>query len=398
MSWNVTDVMQERERLMQAWSSGRYTVTELAEAYGISRKTAYKWHKRFVKGGREALGDRPPVAHSHPRAVSREVAAAVIRAKHARPLWGPLKLQPGVDEPAEIVARWPAPSTRGAILTRAGLTRPRQRRRRVPPNTAPFQACQEANDLWCADFKGWFRTQDGARCNPLTVMDAYSRNLLCCQAVRQGDYPHVRPAFEALFRQHGLPRAIRSDNGPPFASVAPGGLSPLSVWWVKLGIWPDRIAPGHPEQNGRHERMHLTLKLEACQPPQADLLSQQIRFDAFRHSYNRERPHQALAFETPARLYRPSPRLYPTKLEDPVYPPGALIRRVRSNGEVRWRGGLIFISETLSGEAVAFSEAELSYEVHFGPILLGRLDARQERLTRPTPPATHSKTVTHARS
>ena len=144
--------------------------------------------------------------------------------------------------------------------------------------------------------------------------------------------------------------------------------------------------------------MHLTLKLEGCQPPQADLLSQQLSFDAFRHTYNRERPHQALDFETPARLYRPSPRLYPTKLEDPVYPPGALIRRVRSNGEVRWRGGLIFISETLSGEAVAFSEAELSYEVHFGPILLGRLDARQERLTRPTPPATHPKTVTHARS
>jgi hypothetical protein len=208
----------------------------------------------------------------------------------------------------------------------------------------------------------------------------------------------VRPAFEALFREHGLPRAIRSDNGPPFASTAAGGLSALSVWWVKLGIWPDRIDPGHPEQNGRHERMHLTLKLEGCQPAQADLCAQQSRFDAFRQVYNHERPHQALEFETPGRLYRPSPRLYPDKLEDPVYGVDALVRRVRHNGEIRWRGGLIFISETLCGEAIAILEAELGYEVYFGPILLGRLDARQERLVRPTPPLRHPLSVTNARS
>jgi transposase-like protein len=238
LPWEVTNAMQERERLMKAWNSGRYTVTELAQAYSISRKTAYKARKRYLEGGPEALRDRPPIAHSHPKAVSPQVAAAVIRAKQARPLWGPLKLRPGPDEPAEIVAKWPAPSTRGAILARAGLTRPRRRRRRVPPNTEPFRTCHEPNDLWCADFKGWFRTRDGARCNPLTVMDAHSRNLLCCRAVPQGDYLHVRPAFEALFRNYGLPRAIRTDNGPPFASVAVGGLSPLSVWWLKLGIGP----------------------------------------------------------------------------------------------------------------------------------------------------------------
>ena len=238
MSWRVTDAMQERERLMKAWMSGRHTVSELAEAYGISRKTAYKTRKRYLEGGTEALKDRPPIAHSHPRAVAPDVIAAVIRAKQARPLWGPLKLLPGPDEPAAIVARWPAPSTRGAILAREGLTRPRHRRRRVPPNTEPFRACHEANDLWCADFKGWFRTRDGARCNPLTVMDAYSRNLLCCRATLSADYACVRPAFEALFRDYGLPRAIRTDNGPPFASTSVGGLSSLSIWWVKLGIFP----------------------------------------------------------------------------------------------------------------------------------------------------------------
>jgi putative transposase len=398
LPWKVTDTVQERERLMKAWVSGRFTVTELAAAFGVSRKTAYKVHKRFLQGGLEALNDRPPVAHHHPRAVPAEVVAAVVRAKQARPLWGPLKLLPGPDEPADIVARWPAPSTRGAILAREGLTRPRRRRRRVPPNTEPFRACHEPNDLWCADFKGWFRTRDGARCDPLTVMDAYSRNLLCCRAVPRTGHEGVRPVFEALFREYGLPLAIRSDNGPPFASTAAGGLSALSIWWLKLGIWPDRIDPGHPEQNGRHERMHLTLKLEGCQPPQADLQSQQLSFDTFRQTYNRERPHQALGLETPSRLYRPSPRLYPDRLEDPVYPPDVLMRRVRSNGEIRWRGGLIFISETLCGEAIAISETELGYAVHFGPILLGRLDARQERLVRPTPPLRHLRSVTHARS
>jgi hypothetical protein len=193
----------------------------------------------------------------------------------------------------------------------------------------------------------------------------------------------VRPVFEAVFREHGLPRAIRSDNGPPFASVGAGGLSPLAVWWVKLGIQPERIEPGHPEQNGRHERMHRTLKEECCLPPAATTSQQQERFDAFRSEYNLERPHQALDQTPPASWYQPSPKPYPTTLEDPEYPETAFIRRVRSNGQIKWRGGRVFIGEALVGEAVGLSEALLGYDVYFGPILLGRLDPVGERLLRP---------------
>lgn len=398
MPWRVTCAMEERERLVKAWLSGRYSVTELAEAFHVSRKTAHKWLGRFASGGTVALADRPRTALHHPNAVPDAVIQAVIRAKHNRPVWGPLKLNPGPDEPPEIVEHWPAASTRGAILARAGLVRPRRRRRTVAPNTAPFHACVEPNQTWCCDFKGWFRTEDGARCNPLTITDACTRVLIRCQGVERQDFAHSKPVFESAFKEFGLPEAMRSDNGAPFASLAAGGLSALSVWLVKLGIWPDRIDPGHPEQNGRHERMHLTLKLECCQPPAANLAAQQLRFDAFRHSYNHERPHQALALQTPASLYRPSPRTYPTLLEDPHYGADFTVRRVRSNGEIRWRGGLVFLSELLTGEAVGLREEQLGFAVYFGPVYLGRLDVRAERLVRPTGRLNELRAVTYAHS
>lgn len=390
--------MQERERLVRAWLSGRYTVTELAGEFEVSRKTVYKWTARHTLEGLPGMRDRPRAALHHPNAVPQAVAEAVVRAKLAHPVWGPLKLQPLAGEPASIRDSWPAASTRGAILDRAGLTRGRRRKRHIPPNTLPFCDCCEPNDLWCADFKGWFRTGDGSRCNPLTITDAFSRALLRCRAVERQDYSHTRPVFESAFREYGLPKAMRTDNGAPFASLAAGGLSLLSVWWVKLGIWPDRIEPGHPEQNGRHERMHLTLKLECCRPPAPTTPEQQLRFDSFGHCFNHERPHQALGFQTPASVYRPSPRPYPSKLDDPAYSGDFIPRRVRSNGEIRWRGALIFISTVLPGEAVGIREADLGYEVYFGPVLLGRINVKGERLVRPGNPVRKPGTVTHARS
>jgi putative transposase len=368
--------------MIHAWLTGRYTVTQLAQAFEVSRKTAHKWLQRYTYFGPAGLADRPHDAYYHPNATPEAVVAAVIREKRSHPNWGPLKLQPGSQDPPEVVAAWPAPSTRGAILARAGLTQLRRRRRRVPPSSKPFSACDQPNAVWCADFKGWFRTQNGQRCDPLTVSDAYSRMLLCCQGLARSDYAHVRPAFEAVFRQYGLPDAIRTDNGPPFASVAVAGLSPLAVWWVKLGIQPERIEPGHPEQNGRHERMHLTLKQECCRPPAATLAAQQQCFDAFGHTFNFERPHQALGQQPPAAFYKASRRPYPARLEDPLYAADAVIRRVRSNGEIRWKGNLVFLSEALIGEAVGIRERLIGYEVHFGPITLGKLDAKGERLIR----------------
>jgi len=384
LPWRVTSVVKERERLVRAYVSGRYRVSELAEAVGVSRKTAHKWLKRFTEMGPAGLNDRPRAAHHHPNAVPGAVVAAVIRAKQAHPTWGPLKLQPHPEEPPEVASAWPAPSTRGAILARAGLTQARRRRRRVAPASLPFQACDSPNSVWCADFKGWFRTGDGQRCDPLTISDAYSRMLLCCRGVSRPDYTHVRPVFEATFREYGLPETIRTDNGPPFASVAVGGLSRLGVWWVKLGIRIERIQPGHPEQNGRHERMHLTLKQECCRPPAATAAAQELSFDVFREAYNHKRPHQALNLEPPAAWYQPSAKRYPANLEDPQYPGHATIRRVRSNGEIKWRGNLVFISEALTAEAVGLLETLAGYDVYFGPVLLGHLDHLQERLVRPS--------------
>lgn len=373
-------------------------MTEVAEAFGVSRKTAHKWLHRFTEEGGPGLADRSRAPHRHPNATPAVVAAAVVQAKLAHPSWGPLKLRPRQEECSEVLAAWPAPSTRGAILARAGLTNSRRRRRRVPPATQPFSACDRPNAVWCTDFKGWFRTGDGERCDPLTVSDAYSRMLLCCKGLPRPDYRHVRPAFELVFREYGLPDALRSDNGQPFASVGAGGLSRLGVWWVKLGIRLERIMPGHPEQNGRHERLHLTLKQECCHPPAASGVAQQVRFDAFRQTYNGERPHQALGLEPPASRYRPSPRPYPAFLDDPVYPPQAALRRVRSNGEIKWRGDKVFLSEALVGEAVGLWEGATGVEVHFGPVLLGQLDPAGERLVRPGERFSKTRSVTHVLS
>lgn len=391
MPWEVTGPMNERMQLVRAHGSGRHTVTELAEHFGVSRKTVHKWLNRWREHGPEGLADQPRASLTHPNAIAAEVKEAVVRAKLAHPTWGPLKLLPGPDCPEAVARAWPAPSTRGLILARAGLTRTRRVRRRVPPSSEPFTACDRPNAVWCADFKGWFRTADGVRCNPLTVTDAYSRMLLCCQGLSQPNYTHVRPAFERVFREYGLPQAIRTDNGPPFASTAVVGLSPLAVWWTKLGIGLERIEPGHPEQNGRHERMHRTLKEECCKPAAATGTAQQDRFDAFRHTYNTERPHQALGLKTPASWYQASFRPYPASLSDPVYPDAALLRRVRSNGEIKWRGGKVFISEALIGELVALVEGPLGYEVAFGPIGLGRLDAAGEKLIRKGASPTNSR-------
>jgi hypothetical protein len=239
-----------------------------------------------------------------------------------------------------------------------------------------------ANDLWCIDFKGWFRTGDGARCDPLTLTDAFSRYLLCAQVMARPDYPNCRSELERAFRDYGLP-AMRSDNGAPFASVGAGGLSRLSVWWVKLGITPARIEPGQPQQNGRHERMHRTLKAECASPPAASATAQQRRFDQFRAEFNHQRPHQALGQTAPAQHYARSARAYPARLEDPHYPADFELRRVRSNGEIKWQGALVFIGEALIGEVIGLFETDDGdAEVYFGPVPLGIIDGLTLKLVR----------------
>lgn len=398
MPWKETCAMKERNQLVSLYESGRYTVTELAKHFGVSRKTANKWLGRYGDEGIAGLEERSRAPHRRPRATPTEVVLAVLRAKEAHPTWGPAKLTPCPGEAPEIAEAWPAVSTRGRILGLHGLVNRRKRRRRISPWTQPFLGADRPNDVWCADFKGWVRTTDGSRCDPLTISDACTRFLLGCDILPRPDYAHVRPGFERVFREYGLPLAIRTDNGPPFASVGAGGLSALSVWWVKLGIMPERIQPGHPEQNGRHERMHRTLKQSTMSPPAATLQAQQEQCDAFRLDYNAVRPHQALGQVPPTNLYMPSPRPYPNRLGDMQYPTLTEVRRVRSNGQIKWRGGLVFVSEALIGELVGITEDKDGWLVSFGPIPLGLLYPHRPSLV-PLPPTysayPHRRSVTY---
>ena len=292
--------MQERHELVTLYKTGLYSVSGLTERFGVSRKTAYKWIGRYAEGGEAALAERTRAPHRHPNATPLPLVMAVLREKKRHPTYGPAKLLPPRDAPPEVASAWPAPSTRGAILARHGLVRARRFRRRTVPWSQPFQACRAPNDVWCADFKGWFRTQDGARCDPLTVSDAFSRMLLSCRIVPKPDEAHVRPVFERLFREVGLPLAIRTDNGSPFASVGAGGLTRLSVWWLKLGILPERIRPGHPEENGRHERLHGTLKRDSLSPPAGSPRAQQRRRLVARHDFEAAKGDVGRPVDTPA--------------------------------------------------------------------------------------------------
>jgi transposase InsO family protein len=281
---------------------------------------------------------------------------------------------------------WPAASTIGAVLKRHGMVSARKRRHRVAPRTRPFSACRDPNDVWCVDFKGEFATSDGRTCYPLTVMDAASRYLLACVGFLEPNADNVRGVFVELFRKLGLPKAIRSDNGEPFASVSKAaGLTKLSAWWARLGIKLERIDPGEPQQNGRHERMHRTLKQATCSPPRSTLGWQQRAFDRFRREYNEVRPHQSLELETPARLYRRSPRRYPEVLPDLHYP-FCDVHLVRPDGTILFNKRKQFISTSLAGEFIGLQSLDDRYvQVFFANVLLGFVDAQRAEhgLVRP---------------
>ena len=317
--------------------------------------------------------------HSHPNRTDRGVAERIITARLDHPTWGPKKVVAWLRN-REPDVPWPAPSTAGDLLDRAGLVQRRKGRRRSAPWSQPLVTAEHPNDLWCIDFKGWFRTGNGERVDPLTVVDAASRYLLVCHGLERPRGPEVRRVMERAFKEHGLPQGIRSDNGPPFASVGLGGLSPLAVWWVKLGILPERTQPGHPEQNGRLERLHRTLKAETASPPQATPGKQQRSFDGFRASYNEERPHEALGQVPPAKRYRPSARAYPSRVESPEYETGTTVRRVKTNGEIKWHGGRVYLSESLRGEPVGLIPVDDRYwSIQFGPLHIGLLDGYANR-------------------
>jgi putative transposase len=372
--------MDQRVAFIADWLRDEWTMSDLAHRYGISRKTAYKWVERYEGDPAHGLADRSRAPKQHGRAMADHVRDAVLALRRGHPRWGPKKLRAVLRERAPRRA-WPAASTMGDLLRREGLSQPRRRTRYVVPLTAPLAAAAVPNDVWSADFKGWFRTGDGTRCDPLTITDACSRFVLCCRIVSPTDIG-VRPWFERTFREYGLPRALRTDNGPPFATPGPGQLSQVAVWWLKLGIQLDRIDPGHPEQNGRHERFHLTLQEETTTPPARTSRQQQARFDRLRHEFNTERPHEALGQQPPSRVHVASSRPYPTRLEDPWYDATHEVRRVRHNGEIKWRGELVFISAAVRREVVGIAEtARGDWIVRFMHLELGRIDRDTRRFT-----------------
>jgi putative transposase len=381
MPWRESCAMDERMRFITDHMTAGWSMTELCEQYEISRKTGYKWLDRYRSCGSAGLAERSHAPLVHGRVTPAHLAAAIVGLRHERPSWGPRKIVAllAAREPA---SDWPSPSTAGEILKRAGLVSSRRRRRRVPGRIGGLTAPLYSNHVWNTDHKGWVRLGDGARAEPLTVTDGFSRYLISVAATGSTASREAVPLFDRAFRTFGLPEVIRSDNGVPFAAVGAVGLTPLTVWWLKLGIRHERIDPGRPQQNGQHERFHLTLK-EAMHPPSADRAAQADRFAAFTRDYNEVRPHEALGQKPPASVYQPSPRAMPDRLAEPDYPAEAAVRQVRGNGEIKWQGDLIYVSEALAGEAVAVQESETGdWQVRFYDRTIGVIDPVKRKLRR----------------
>lgn len=380
MPWKETCTMDQRMKFVVHYLEHEWPMAALCREFSISRKTGYKLISRYIEEGVDGLKDRSRIRHHYPNAVSDAVEREVLETRLSHPTWGPRKLRAWLIRHDSAV-RWPAASTIGEILNRHGLSVPRRRSRKTRVYDQPFVGCDYPNAVWSADFKGWFTTGDGTRCDPLTITDNYSRYLFRCQAVRPTGFDAVKPVFEAAFREYGLPVAIRTDNGPPFATTTVGSLSKLSIWWLRLRIIPERIEPGKPAQNGRHERMHRTLKRETANPPKQSWRAQQKAFDQFCGEYNQERPHEGIDMRTPAELYSPSNREYPLILPELTYPDHMMTRSVLSQGDISWKDNHIYLSETLAGETVGLLQVdERICDIYFGNIKLAQFDTYTKRL------------------
>ena len=379
MPWKASSVMEEKVRFVFEYEREESTMSQLCSRFGISRETGYVWLRRYRMHGLRGLDALKRVPWRHPNQTPSVIEQAVLELRQAHMGWGPRKLKKilSEDQPGRV---WPASSTIGEIVKRAGLVTPRKRRRRTEPYSQPLAHAVESNRVWCADFKGWFKAGDGARIDPLTISDAHSRYLLRCQAVEKTDTERVRAIFEAAFRQYGLPEAIRTDNGVPFASPAPCGLSRLAVWWIKLGIHPERIQAGHPEQNGRHERIHRTLKQELRPAP--DWRAQQRELERFRQEYNTLRPHEALGMQPPAAVYESSTRPYPDPVPEVEYPNTMQVLKVKAQGCFRWKKNDVFLTEVLWGEPIGLLPIDdHTFEVYFAHLPLALFNHRLLRLT-----------------
>jgi putative transposase len=397
MPWKETDSMKERVKFVLEWEKrwnageGKLNFAELCREFGISRQVGYDWVRRYqdARHSPSALKERSRRPHRSPAKVSDEVEEFLVAARKTWPSWGPKKLRAYLSERYPKLAELPAPSTIGEVLRRRGLTVPRRlkRVRATQAATQPFANVTGANATWCVDFKGHFRTHDGRVCYPLTVIDAHSRFLIRCEGIDDPNGREVQRIFDSAFSEFGTPATIRSDNGPPFASVGAGGLTDLAVWWLRLGIRVERIEPGKPQQNGRQERFHRTLKAETASPPRANMRAQQRAFDLFRRIYNYERPHEALGQKTPAASFALSPRRYPRPLVKlATSAPWEHVERIDKDGFIRWHNERLFITRALAHEDVSieYDGASEEWLVIFGPLCVGVLKETPRPTFRPT--------------
>ena len=375
-----TTAVDERAGFARDFLTGQWSMTELCERYGVTRPTGYKWVARYRAGGAAALTDRSRVPHRSPQRTAAALETLILAARQQYG-WGARKLLQ-VLRTRHPTCAWPARSTLNALLDRHGLLRKQRRPRRwTHPGAAPVQT-DAPNQVWPADFKGQFKTGDGRYCYPLTVTDHFSRALLVCRGLPSVGTAATQPVFRALFRERGLPDAIRTDNGAPFASPAIHGLSPLNVWWMQLGIVHQRIQPASPQENGQHERMHRELKRETARPAAATARAQQRRFDAFRQRYNTERPHEGIGDRTPASLWTASTRPYPERLSPPCYPAHLEVRRVSTGGTISLHARRPFLTEVLRGQDIGLEEVgDGLWNIVYYRTLLGRLDERTLRIT-----------------
>lgn len=381
MSWKENTVESERERFVTAALCRSEAFVDVCEQFNIAPKTGYKWLNRYREKGIEGLKDLPKTPHHHRDEITDEEIERLLIIKNAFSKMGPKKVHIKYKEffPNE---RSPSPSSIGIIFSLLNLSKARRFRRHVPL-TNPLQHCKDVNHVWGYDFKGWFNTVDGSKCEPLTITDCHSRFILKCIHMPRKRVQDVWPVFDSAFREYGLPRFVRSDNGPPFGSTGKGRLTKLSILLIKAGVTPEWISPGKPQENGRHERMHQTLKSEVASPPEPTLKQQLILLQDFVTYFNEDRPHEALNMQVPASVYRTSERHWDGKFRPPEYPNDYILRKVSAGGQINWKGQRLFVGETLEGEFIGITEIDNGFhEVYYGPILLGSMDLKKGQIKR----------------
>lgn len=382
MPWKEIKPMDQKVQLIADWQSKQFTKIDLSKKYSVSRKTVYKWIDRYQSHNVAGLYERSRTRKHYPNITPYNIVELIIAKKRAKPKRGPKKIHRMLkDEHPELDI--PAPSTIGDWLKKYGLVEKRKKRMRVPPYTEPLKKCTRPNDVWSADYKGQFYMRNGKPCYPLTISDNWSRDLLNCTALEGPRYKETRSAFEETFQEYGLPDAIRIDNGTPFAGKSIGGLSRLMIWWILLGINPERITKGCPQENPRHERMHRTLKYEALDPIARNLKEQQKQFDLFRLEFNNHRPHESLGQDTPSMHYKKSSRPYIEKPLPPHYDFDCSVRQVRHSGEIKFKGGMYYLTQLLTGQPVGLKEvADARWGIYFSFYQLGILDLRKNKVIK----------------